>query len=584
MGDTGKELEPLQKLLENLQLRLCAVENHVGLVVKNNHNNNNTHHFESDLVVSSSSYASTQHKRNSSTASSVYSISSSTMMSTSEISRGSVQQQQQQQQENATNDIESSLTVPLCLQAFDVLIESSLVPFLDTLIALDLQEIASHVRDIWNTQRSMIQMATHCKKPTGMTTAEALQTHLLPIQTSIKAIQQCFASKTEKKYRSLDTHGKAIQELLVSVSWLVIQPPPMTPSTHIKETLSSTEFWTNKIRKEYKAQAASSSSTSSLAKKQVDFCDAMKKLIVDMATYVKEYHFTGLSWNPHGVITVQEYPMMEEGKSNNASPSKVISSQGMMSTTPAKRTVTTNNNHETVKGTISSSPPPPPPSHVSSNLSSSNTTNTTIQSQASTNHWMKELESKQSQDGNSAATGLKKVTKDQQTWRKEYVPPSTATLNNNNNSGKNSTNLVTAAKVKFESQHHSLEQSPTTTTSLSSPRKGILPSSSTTTTSVKNDKIAYGEGVGKPICEYQASSNKWIIENQNMGNNPNGLCTIEVHDVKTQVYMYVVDITDMYIYQWFILFFIFLSFPASSILFFTYSYNICKYIHTQIQV
>jgi hypothetical protein len=38
----------------------------------------------------------------------------------------------------------------------------------------------------------------------------------------------------------------------------------------------------------------------------------------------------------------------------------------------------------------------------------------------STGDVMKELAAKRTSDGTSAATGLKKVSRDQQTWRKEF--------------------------------------------------------------------------------------------------------------------------------------------------------------------
>jgi adenylyl cyclase-associated protein len=436
---SGEALEPLQKLLESLQVRLAAVESHVGIQVQER--------------------PSSVHKRVSSTSSSY-----------SGVFQKAVEEEPKLEKEKEKEEEE---TLSRSLIAFDTLVASSLLPLLDSLTALTLTELSAPLSEIWKTQRVIIQMASSCKKPSGMTLTEALQSYLIPIQNSMKTIQTLFA--TDKKYRSFDIHGKAIQELLVGVSWLVMQPPP-APSSHVKETLSSTDFWTNKIRKEFKA-LASSSDADVLAKKQMAFCDSIKKLILEMATYVKEYHLSGLCWNPNGVA-MQDY----------------------VAPTPH-----THSNNKSIQEQKADQPKP---------VEASSTSSVTTTSQG---NWIKELESKKSLDGNSAATGLRKVTKDQQTWRKEYVAP-TAT---------STTSSASATQMQLESSSSSPLAHSTTSTQKSG--------STSTKAGGKNGK----EGLS-PICEYQASGNKWVIENQNSSNNPNGLCNIEVEDAKTQAYMYVV--------------------------------------------
>jgi adenylyl cyclase-associated protein len=105
-----------------------------------------------------------------------------------------------------------------------------------------------------------------------------------------------------------------------------------------------------------------------------------------------------------------------------------------------------------------------------------------------------ELKKKQTGDGSSAATGLKKVTKDQQTWRKEY---------------KNDEPSVQPVAPSSKPAASSSAFSTKTTSSL-----------------------------GPPKCEYQERGCKWNVENQTKETCDGGVCRVNVTDAKQQVYIY----------------------------------------------
>jgi hypothetical protein len=98
--------------------------------------------------------------------------------------------------------------------------------------------------------------------------------------------------------RDYDIHQKSIVEMLFSLSWVVMVPPPKTPSSYVNDILGATEFWSNKIRKTFKG----------IEGKEIHiiFGDCLKVIIQELASYTKEFHPLGLSWNPKGYKTLEE--------------------------------------------------------------------------------------------------------------------------------------------------------------------------------------------------------------------------------------------------------------------------------------
>lgn len=199
----------------------------------------------------------------------------------------------------------------------------------------------------------------------------------------------------------------------------------------MRDTVGASDFWANKIRKEYRGVDTDE------GKAHVQFCDALKGLVDDLAGYLKEHHLSGLSWNPHG-SDFKEAVVGGSSGGDKAVPSKPT-------TAPAAA--------------------------------------------ASGGGIFDELKKKQA--GDSAATGLKKVTRDQQTWRKEYKK---------------------ADDGEVPAPHQS------------------TPASAASKPAVKAVKP-----LGPPKCEYQDRGCKWNVENQTKDNCDGGVCKVEVTDPKQQV-------------------------------------------------
>ena len=335
---------------------------------------------------------------------------------------------------------------PASLIAFDKHTSKALTPLLQACQALPgLSPIASHLNTIWNSMRDIILLASQCRKPSPASALqESLAPHLAPIQSAMGEIRHA------KLDRCYDWHVKSLMEMLACVSWVVMSPPP-APSSFVKDTLGATEFWTNKIRKEYKGKQ----------QEQIDFCDALKGLILDLSSYVKEYHLSGLLWNPKGV-DVSEHMAVEKNSGNKkveAACDKVVEMQVEEQEQEQEK------RKEKVHDASTRSP-----------------------------DFMKELASKRTSDGNSAATGLRKVSREQQTWRKEYKAADAA------GSGMGAVTSVKPSAIKAA------------------------------------QRVDRKKG-GSPSCQFQAVGNKWVVEYQTKESNPNGVCTIDIQNPKEQVYM-----------------------------------------------
>ena len=343
--------------------------------------------------------------------------------------------------ESATDDaeVEDSPAVT----AYDKHVQTSLEPFISTINALpgyDKSFVAEELRNAWSAIRAMVVAASKCKKPSEPVQIAPL---LKPAQESIGNMRKA------RLAREYDNHMKALFEMLGCLGWVMIDATsePPSPSLFVKNCVGSSDFWANKIRKEFKGK------DDEIAKTNIKFCDALKALILDLSTYTKEYHMSGLAWKFDG-MNLTDYKPADSSSSAAGVPAPPAKPAPITAPKPAISTA----------GGIASI--------------------------------KEELEKKRSTAGNSAATGLKKVTKDQQTWRKEYK-----------NDG--------AVSIK----------APSTTASSGS---------STTPKPVTVKKTL------PPVFEYRDHGSKWVIENQTKESTAatNGVIEVNITDPKQHVYIY----------------------------------------------
>jgi len=171
------------------------------------------------------------------------------------------------------------------VKGFDAYVKSAVIPLSQTCDDLGgLQDMGKLLQDAFEGVRTIIVLASRSKAPQE-DLAQALTPHLERTQNAVKQIRDL------KLDRDWDRHHKAIMEMLTCVSWVYYKSQQQLPATFVKEVLGSTEFWSNKLRKEFKGKDD----------KQIAFCDNLKKLILELSQYIQEYHNTGLAFNPKGL-------------------------------------------------------------------------------------------------------------------------------------------------------------------------------------------------------------------------------------------------------------------------------------------
>jgi adenylyl cyclase-associated protein len=155
---------------------------------------------------------------------------------------------------------------------------------------------------------------------------------------------------------AMENNVKTISEGMQALNWMVVRPAPVDFMTSY---IDGSDMWSNRIRKEFKG----------VNEDQISFCVLFKTMMNELRAYVKEHHTTGLTWNPKGVA-VAEY-------AGASAPSIAVAAP--------------------VTAAVKSAPAP---AHAEGPVKSG-------------------LFSALAQ-GEGVTSGLKKVTKDQQTWRAEF--------------------------------------------------------------------------------------------------------------------------------------------------------------------
>lgn len=215
----------------------------------------------------------------------------------------------------------------------------------------DMGALGKLLVDTFDGMRYVIVLASRSKKPADLT---ELAPHLKPITDNVTKIRGL------RLKREFDNHYKAIMEMLACMSWVTCQAPQQLPAPFVKECIGSSDFWSNRIRKEFKGKDAPY---------QIAFCDNMKKLLQELASYIEAHHKTGLTFNPRGVSLAEAAIRLSDTPQANAA--------AQAAEKEAKKTR---------------------PSVVGNVVKGGNVMGL-----------MSELAGRKNQDGSSAATGLKKV-------------------------------------------------------------------------------------------------------------------------------------------------------------------------------
>ena len=241
------------------------------------------------------------------------------------------------------------------LKAYDDFLYSSVYSLNDTCADLGgVEQLGKAIVKVFEGMRYVVVLSCRAKAPEG-DLSKALTPHL---QTTTESLGEIRKMRLAAEWTN---HYKATLEMLTCVSWVYCTAPGSLPVPFIKECIGSSDFWSNRIRKEFKGKDDN----------QIAFCDGLKGVMTALAKYVEEYHKTGLTFNPKGVSLEEAAIRLTDTPMADAAAEAIAKKGG------TKRASAIGN---TVKG-------------------------------GDLMGLMSELNSRKNADGSSAATGLKKVRK-----------------------------------------------------------------------------------------------------------------------------------------------------------------------------
>lgn len=144
----------------------------------------------------------------------------------------------------------------------------------------DVETISKLVEGCFLTQRTFLICATKSNKPSDADLPKILE-------RTGKQIQAVVDFRESNRSSRFFNHLSAVSEAIPGLSWVTIEP---APSPFIKEMGDAGTFYTNRILKEYKDKD----------KTHVGWTQDWIGIFKEMQAYVKQYHTTGVSWNPKG--------------------------------------------------------------------------------------------------------------------------------------------------------------------------------------------------------------------------------------------------------------------------------------------
>jgi adenylyl cyclase-associated protein len=245
------------------------------------------------------------------------------------------------------------------VREFDELVNTSLKAYFDAAAKLggEVNEQAKVVSSIVQKLRTILSMAASSKKPSDAD----FEKLMAPYDQEVSNL-----STFKEKYRSSKffNHLSAVSEGAPALEWVRVTP---APAPHIEEFRNSAQFYANKVLKDHKGEEPHPT----LVNQWIAFLKGLE-------AYVKQWHTTGLSWNPKG------------SEAHIPSTSSAVASGGTAAPPP---------------------PPPPPPADLSDD-------NSAAKSKASASAPDMSEVFAQINQGNVTA-GLRKVTKEMKT---KYQP------------------------------------------------------------------------------------------------------------------------------------------------------------------
>ncbi|AET40750.1 adenylate cyclase-binding protein Ecym_6375 [Eremothecium cymbalariae DBVPG len=266
--------------------------------------------------------------------------------------------------DGGAGDISMGEDNPESIKEFEKFLSEKLDPLVSLAEEIDplVYQSSSLFREAFQGQLDFLKAAVRSKRPVAG--SETFMEAFKPINDKILSIGELKDANRQHKYFA---HLNSVAEGAPLVSWVAVD----TPVSQISDFKDASQFWTNRILKEFKDSEPNS----------IEWVKLFLGVFDDLKTYVKKYHTTGPSYNVDGIDFAEAY-------------SQVICEKGPRSS-------------DFASSSGAPPPPPPPPSSVFEVQSESGD-----QRQGGINAVFAELN-----QGENIMKSLKKVEKSQQTHK-----------------------------------------------------------------------------------------------------------------------------------------------------------------------
>lgn len=131
---------------------------------------------------------------------------------------------------------------------------------------------------------ALIAASATSKKPS----MPDMMAFLKPCSDAIAAGEKLKLKRDKKGTKDRGNHRAAVYECLTAMGWVTVVPPAGTPLGHVQAQLEATQFHTNRILKNDKADDTKA------------FIKGLTDLNKKVHSFVKDHFKMGLNWNPKG--------------------------------------------------------------------------------------------------------------------------------------------------------------------------------------------------------------------------------------------------------------------------------------------
>jgi len=144
----------------------------------------------------------------------------------------------------------------------------------------DVATLGDLVAELFEVQKQFLLIVQSSKKPSE----KDLQKLLKPTSDIIGEIQQFRESNRRSE---MFNHLSAISESIPALGWVAVSP---APAPYVKEMKDAGQFYTNRVLKDWKEKDST----------HTNWVKAWVETLTELQAFVKQFHTTGLVWNPKG--------------------------------------------------------------------------------------------------------------------------------------------------------------------------------------------------------------------------------------------------------------------------------------------